>query len=554
MTEQREAARERQSQIEEILKQNWVGPTRCLLGSLNEFRHWTPDDVKRIFDLLLPTKERKLSPLGPFCRYAPRGKQRWSELAMKVGMLAVVDVFILVASPLLLLSARGRNTLASVSTFNFQSIGSSIFVGPSNDLRKEAARTSRALCVNKWGKFRILDKGYAAISHVWVETMGLEFNDEKVDQDDRGLNFDHFSRIMAQATRCGVDWLWFDLLAIPRNSDDPTKSDEIKHLKTSVINTLSDVYRNADAVVILDSLTLQLRTNDIITTAAILSCGRWLTRVWTYQEIKIARRAVIVTADRCFEFNNMVDALLQEESKDFDRWNSLRLTFDRLLPHRDVGISLADIAFSSQNRNSTNNIDYARGFFAVLGLKWKTEWTYEDGILEMIKSQPRHAARIANLSGMRGLPEPYSWAPQYMVQLEGKIFDDFQDTSMGLVGFWYTVTVKQITGYGPNKDKSKLIFSATVLDRYEKVVSIQLTLPHTWNERLSHWLDEARPDGQAKLLCADNPLYSDHLHVFLLVLKGTSIDTVCDATGIVSGTAVLNGGELEGERLKWRLL
>ena len=102
----------------------------------------------------------------------------------------------------------------------------------------------------------------------------------------------------------------------------------------------------------------------------------------------------------------MVNALHQEELKDHDHWHSMRLAFDRLLPHAAKGVSLVDIALSCQNRYSPNDIDCARGFIAVLGLTWKTGWSYEDGILEMIKSQPQHAARIADMSDMRGLIEP----------------------------------------------------------------------------------------------------------------------------------------------------
>ncbi len=141
----------------------------------------------------------------------------------------------------------------------------------------------------------------------------------------------------------------------------------------------------------------------------------------------------------------------QGELGDYDRWNSMRLTFDRLLPHADLGVSLADIATSSQNRSLTNDIDYARGFFAVLGLEWKTGWSFEDGILEIIKSQPQHAARIANMSGVRGLPEPYSWAPKYLVQLGGVISDEFTSSYVGLVGFWHTITVKRINDHGSTR-------------------------------------------------------------------------------------------------------
>ena len=554
MPESHAVANARRNEVKSILKENQIGSHRSLLVSLNEFRDWGPGEVKSVFDLLPPTEDRKLSPLGPEARYPPAGMQRWKELAMKVGLMAAVNAAVLLFSPALILSKRGQETLTSTVRLNFRAIGSSFFVRPSNGSIREAARTGKALCVNKWGQFRVLDKDYAAISHVWVETMGLEFHDEKIEQDERGLNFDHFSLIMAQATKCGFDWIWFDLLAIPRNSDDPTKSDEIRKLKTSILNSLHNIYRNAEAVIILDSSTLQLKSNDPIHTAIILCCGRWLTRIWTYQEIKLARKAFIVTADRWVNFKNMVDALQQEELKDYNRWHSMRQTFDRLLPHADVGVSLADIAASSQNRNSTNDIDYARGFFAVLGLKWKTGWTYEDGVLEIIKSQPQHAARIANMSGMRGLPEPYSWAPKYLVQLEGMVFDEYMSSDMGLIGFWYTITVKRIKDYGTQSDHSELIFNAEVLDKDGVAIDIQMTLPHTWSDRLTRWLDEARPDGLAKLLCARNPLYSEHAHVFLMVLQnaGESIG-VCDGCGTVAGTAVLNFGELEGKKLKWWL-
>jgi len=519
MPESRAVANVRRDEIERILEENWIGSRRSLLVSLNEFRHWDLEEVQSVFSLLLTTTERLLSPLGPGARYPPPGVKRWKYMGMKVAIIAAVNTIVLLCSPILLLSKQGQEGLISMPRLNFEMLSSSFFVRPSNGSIREAARTGKALCANKWGQFRILDKGFGAISHVWAETMGFEFHDEKIEQDERGLNFQHSSLVMAQATKCGFDWIWFDLLAIPRNSDDPTKSNEIRELKTSILNSLHNVYRSAEAVIILDSLTLQLKSNDPFHTATILCCGRWLTRIWTYQEIKLARKAFVVTADRWVDFSSIVDALQQGELGDYDRWNSMRLTFDRLLPHADLGVSLADIATSSQNRSSTNDIDYARGFFAVLGLEWKTGWSYEDGILEIIKSQPQHAARIANMSGMRGLPEPYSWAPRYLVQLEGVISDEFTSSYVGLVGFWHTITVKRINDHGFNPDHSKLIFNAEVLDKDGIAVDIQMSLPHTWSDRLTRWLDEARPDGQAKLLCARNPLYSDDLHVFLMVLQ-----------------------------------
>lgn len=71
----------------------------------------------------------------------------------------------------------------------------------------EAARLGKALCVTSYGQFRVLESGYATISHVWCETMGLEFHDEKTEQDERGFNMSHFFRIMEQVRRCGSEWV-----------------------------------------------------------------------------------------------------------------------------------------------------------------------------------------------------------------------------------------------------------------------------------------------------------------------------------------------------------
>ena len=65
---------------------------------------------------------------------------------------------------------------------------------------QKTAAPGQALCVNRWGMFQMMSSGYAAISHVWAETMRLEYNDEKIEQDERGFNMHHFIRI-ADVTR-----------------------------------------------------------------------------------------------------------------------------------------------------------------------------------------------------------------------------------------------------------------------------------------------------------------------------------------------------------------
>lgn len=272
--------------IREVLKDNWVGPQRSLLASLNEFRYWGSGQVSALFGLLPPKSDRKLYPLGPQFRSLPTGSKRWRDLGLKVAMVGAVDALALAGSPFLLLASREDRAKAvnGIKQLNVETITSSFFVKASLDLMRQAGEQGKALCVNKWGQFRILDSGYATISHTWSETMGLEYNDEKSEQDERGFNMSHFSRVMEVASRAGVEWVWFDLLAIPKGSDDPTASMSVKQLKTLIINTLHNIYKNADVVLVLDALTLQLNSGNPLDAAALLACGLWLTRIWTYQE------------------------------------------------------------------------------------------------------------------------------------------------------------------------------------------------------------------------------------------------------------------------------
>jgi hypothetical protein len=114
------------------------------------------------------------------------------------------------------------------------------------------------------------------VSHVWEEMMGWNAPKGPITLpiDDRGLRVEHFDRIFAVFRRTGYEWMWLDLLAIP-----PGISAE---LKADLINTLPDVYRNADAVLVFDALVLQLDSRGVRDIAVGLARGKWMTRVWTY--------------------------------------------------------------------------------------------------------------------------------------------------------------------------------------------------------------------------------------------------------------------------------
>lgn len=548
------------SQIKQLLTDNWVGPKRSLLASLNEFRHWSPEQVIELFNLLpsIQNKDRKLYPLGPEHQKIPTGSRRWLELGGKVAFLAAVDAIAVPFSPLLMLKPKEERGKAvrEIGRVNTDILLSSFFVKLPLDEMEKAAEKGMALCVNKWGQHKMMTSGYAAISHVWAETMGLEFNNEKTEQDERGFNMGHFNRIMREACRTGYEWFWFDLLSIPKNESEITK-----RVKLLVINSLRAVYKNADTVIILDSLALQLNSGNPLDAAAALCCGLWLTRVWTYQEAKLARTAKVVTATDVIDFENMVNALKEAETRDSDgynRWHELRLTFDRLLPHEEVGISLADIAMSCDHRQTGNEIDYARAFFALLGLTWQKDWTYEDGMLEIIRSQPRHATRIAGMHGPRGLLAPYTWAPKYLVQLQGKVRGGLKLREGGLVGDWYTVTVTKVINKFVSQSTEGIVCDLLVQNARNEEIQIQISLfPKMRTQDLEDWMEEAVPRGSARLLCGDDMIKVPYCHTALLAESHGQYPGAGESDlgmlGYVAGSAVINDGSVEATNTRWLL-
>ena len=102
--------------------------------------------------------------------------------------------------------------------------------------------------------------GYVALSHVWVE--GLQ-------QDTVHQGFD--------GPKGGLDVLPF------------------YNAEQSMLLGSGQIYSRVDAVLIIDALVLQLHPQNHVDLAFAIACGKWATRLWTYQEIKLASRALILT-------------------------------------------------------------------------------------------------------------------------------------------------------------------------------------------------------------------------------------------------------------------
>jgi len=117
------------------------------------------------------------------------------------------------------------------------------------------------------------------------------------------------------------EWLWTDVLVIPGGWPTRTLQDEL--ITVALINSMPQVYGRAEAVLIFDATVLQLHSTDHIEVAVALACGKWTTRVWTYQEIKLANRAVVVTATGGVDFSAIIATLKVFSTFDKGRYDKL---------------------------------------------------------------------------------------------------------------------------------------------------------------------------------------------------------------------------------------
>ena len=302
-------------------------------------------------------------------------------------------------------------------------------------LMELAVKEDKALCVNKSGDWSLRANGYMAISHVWAE--GIQS-----DPEGRGFKQQQLSHIFNIIRNTGAEWIWIDVLAIP-GGGGLTATIEDDLLKIEIINTMGTVYSKADAVIILDALALQLHPRSGIDIAVALRCGRWATRLWTYQEMKLANRALIVTGQGTYDYKDLMEVL--KEFAKLPLFKSMYHSLVVLQRNDELGVSLSDIVFACQTRKAGLDLDYARALFPVLGLKWEEGMTREEG-MRMIYCSPNqrcHASRIVSFYGCPRLSIRPSWAPAYLTGLEGAVGAGMDWERRGLRGEWRILKVNK---------------------------------------------------------------------------------------------------------------
>ena len=339
--------------------------------------------------------------------------------------------------------------------------GKPYWAKPSLELIERSANEYLALCINAVGDWALLKEGYVAISHVWEEGI-------RPDVKNRGLPLPHIQQIFSRIRQTSAEWIWLDSLSIPGAGVELTLHEE--ELKTSLINNMANIYRQADAVIVFDALVMRLKSTDLVDVAISLLCGKWMTRVWTYQEILLAKKAFIITGNGFVEYKVMVRMLrtlsantghlsdiLGDDSDDLSescysdinpaKYEEIYLAFGRLLTGDGNCPSLAALALSCYLRKAGHDLDYARAFFPTLNLTWTMTMTREEGMKLIYDSQRWYAKRLILMHGSPRSSFIPGWAPSYLTGLEGKPIgpeDDLGDIEWekrGLKRMWYVYKV-----------------------------------------------------------------------------------------------------------------
>ena len=367
------------------------------------------------------------------------------------------------------------------------------WVRPPPSLIEEAAREKLALCVNARGEWSLRTGDFVAISHVWAE--GIQ-----ADDDNQGLSKTILDYIFIKLGHLNASWIWLDCLSIPGGSRALTAREEV--LKKDIINSLSDIYRNADAVIVFDAMVMGLRSRDLVDVAIMLLCGKWMTRLWTLQEICLARNGVVLTALGPVEFKEIVLALrylsgnqedqvdllgphdpsiLQTvyEAVDASKFEQMYLRLARLVLVEGQKPSLTSLALSCYGRRTGNDIDYARAFFPLLGLEWKVQNSREEGMNQIYDSQPYYSKRMVLMHGSPRSSFRPGWAPSYLTGLSGPLLKpddplgDIDWIKRGLARRWYTY---KICGHQPARDPNVLILHVEKLESNPVLMVFRLDL------------------------------------------------------------------------------
>lgn len=182
-----------------------------------------------------------------------------------------------------------------------------------------------------------------------------------------------------------------------------------------------------------------------------------MTRVWTYQEIKLAGNAVLATGQGFVDFSSMcdhLDSLSQAECGDQftvtseGKHPSLFRTLSRIRRSDATGVSLVDVAMGCAAREATDPLDYARALFPTLGVEWKVADDVHAAMRRLYEANRHHATRLVLYHGPPRA-DLLGWAPAVFPGLvDGKVISPGRWMPRGMLRTWLTT---KIIGVVPSK-------------------------------------------------------------------------------------------------------
>ena len=470
--------------IQEILMRHGVDSAIARSVSLNELRYWELADIERIFAKV----NRKPKTFCPFMD-PDRFLRAWRQPQ---------DIHDYVRSIMPSLYASDSSWLSAPRSLVVQ-----------------AADEKAALCINADKQWSIRRSAYVALSHVWSEGLQQDKQRKAV----QGNKIDLVFKILVKA-KIHIEWIWTDVLSIP-GGGGPTDNLDDDLLKTRVINSMPEIYANAEGVVVFDALVWQLQTRDALELAAVLVCGSWATRVWTFQEIKMARKAYIINGwYHAFPWADLTRMLKAAAEKDSKRYHQLWLAFAIMARDDNVNICVRDVSLACQRRRSGLDVDYARAFFPIFGLEWQNGMTREQGMQKIYYSQLEDTTRMIFSFGQPRLKIRPAWAPSSMNGLEGVVTSPMLVQERGVRGDLFIAKICNV--------ESRLKrFGRTALTLNVENGQIQCALEPSESEETIRNVDNAVSQGKAHLIThesLDALVFTEHALPVLLVEKADTAD------------------------------
>lgn len=281
------------------------------------------------------------------------------------------------------------------------------YVKPSPQLVQKSLEPGVALCVNRFGNFKLLKSGYSVASHIWGETMGWQtpttWGPVSLALRKKGMYLEHLQKFF---NHCDAEWLWLDVLAMPEIYEDMSdaEKEQTESLRVKIINQLRGIYQRADNVIVFETLLLRLHTMSMIDVAVILSLSRWMTRLWCLTESRLGKSVVIKTSDGAFDLDEILDFLHESVNNENHKYYCLlsRLSRLRQPSPQNVGMIrshlreqvaeqplLVQVYHGSENRYTDVEVDQARALYPILDLQWTHGWNLKDGLRHIQESFPQ---------------------------------------------------------------------------------------------------------------------------------------------------------------------